>query len=117
MEAKDKIDTWVIGSDISARAVDTAKSNIELCGFDKAYMQSVLDAPTRPVIQNPLILQYHWPSHEAQSLKIGSGEESMERSLIPINASDLDTFLSLYQGSYDAIGAYLGEMTNNFEDF
>lgn len=54
--SKDKIDTWIIGSDISAKAVDAAKNNIDLCGFDSVYLKNILEAPSRQVIQDPLIL-------------------------------------------------------------
>ena len=116
VDEKDKIDVWVVGSDLSVRAIETAEKNIEFAELDELFHHEQFKRADHPRLNNPLIYQAHWPKRRlslpstsvAQSQPGGSGE------LYQANES---TYLSLYQGSFEAIGQRLAPITNSFEDF
>ena len=92
------------------------------------YHEGVINCSSRSIINNPLILQSHWPLNmEVKQTLISSGgvvdEESKDLAFVPlhlrpVNSTSRDScFLSLYHGSFDSIGQQLAPITNNFEDF
>jgi putative N6-adenine-specific DNA methylase len=62
VHARDNIDMWLIGSDISLKAIETSGKNIDFADFDGMHREGLIRAERRPVIRNPLIFQTHWPS-------------------------------------------------------
>ena len=55
------MDIWIIGSDISQKAIETTSLNIDYAKFDDMYLNEVIQAKERPIINEPLVLQNHWP--------------------------------------------------------
>jgi len=109
---------------------------MDFAEVDEFYGKDLFRKSNHPRIDNPLVLQAHWPKLDgAQNHLVGleapqrpsltSGliksedqlwqpsADSKELSLINYN----DTFLSLYQGSFDEIGQQLAPLTNQFEHF
>lgn len=68
MEARDKIDVWVVGSDISAKAVETAEKNINYAGVDEMAREGLIEFKMRGKIADPLVLQCHWPSPKSENV-------------------------------------------------
>jgi len=109
---RDDIDIWVIGSDISLKAIDACEKNIEHAEVQKFYDHGLLSAPLRPKIADPLTMQSHWPKPSVEG-----AQNLAAREVTIANSTQLDSFLSLYHGSFDKIGHKLGQLTNGFEDF
>ena len=100
---KQHIDVQIIGSDISIKAIDTADKNMEYANIDQ-ITRDILDVESHPIINEPLIYAKHWPRAE-------------ENSLIDFSNKSQNTFMSLYHGDFNTIGAKLAPLTDNFKDF
>ena len=59
---RDSLDVWLVGSDISQKAIETAAKNIDFANFDQMYQAGLVEAHEKPIIANPLILSQHWPT-------------------------------------------------------
>ena len=57
------MDIWLIGSDISLNAFQTSQNNINYAKFDDMYYDhDAIRVTDRPIINDAMVLQNHWPN-------------------------------------------------------
>ena len=62
------MDLWLIGSDISHKAIETSTQNIDFCDFDSMYNAGMIPSHEKPLISNPMMLQSHWPHEKGEGI-------------------------------------------------
>lgn len=114
---RDKLDVWLVGSDISQKAFETAAKNLDFANFDQMYQAGIIEAHEKPIIANPLILSQHWPTSILRNEVSEDSSAQLEEQKQLMNQTSRKLFMSLYHGSYEKVGAHLTQVTDNLKDF
>lgn len=103
VNARDQIDVWIIGSDISLKAIETAEKNIEHANLDEFFYKDQFQKSSHPRLANPIVYQAHWPAERLQITSESTSEKVANDSGTKLIQSP-STYLSLYHGSFNTVG-------------
>ena len=92
MAKADPLKIWLIGSDISQDAIQTAEANLKVSEFDKYHKAGLFELAQETQALPSLSYQSHWPLIEDKSA---------------LMKFDNKPYLSLYQGSFHQVGMNL----------
>ena len=88
---------WLIGSDISQRAVEAAEANLRYANFDRLLEHGMFKADEASAkIKSPLVYQSHWPQSLPVDQLLTDGQESRERQLSLFDDKSTQLYCSLY---------------------
>ena len=91
VDEKDKVDIWLIGSDISLKAIETAEKNIDHANLDQFYHNEQFKQNiAHPRLNNPIVYQAHWPANRLQLGEEVSSHDGREEGEVSADSSGIN---------------------------